>query len=284
MRILCTCPGRHGDILLALPTLRAIAERLGVPVDLAVAPPYAGVCALATRQDYIKRAFTIPRWAIVEAAPITPREPPVLPPGYDAVFHLGYEGWPLQPLLFEHFGLLLTQWPAHLGPAPVLDHRPWLSNRPPPRPRALDALRRRVSLGWSEEWVELKVGVSVLLAWRFPQVEFQWLRPWAASRYDEVGVLPANVAMLPATFVEAARAIGRSQVFVGCNSALSHVATGLGVPVVLMEPAEARWHPSFYSYGTEGPRVRLVRGNDGRPTFDARHVGDALAQALQEAR
>jgi len=280
MKILCTCPGRHGDILTCLPTLRAIAERIDAPVDLAVAPPYAGVCGLARQQAYIGNAYVLDDWAIVESAPMTPRIPPTIQPGYDSVFHLGYKGWPLQPLIYEHFGLLLEQWPRSALPSPDLDIlRPWLGS-----PAPVSVERPWVSLGWSEEWLELKVGITCLLARRFKDVQFQWIRPWAPSRYDEVGstaqALPKNVAMVHAVFADAANAIGRSQVFVGCNSALHHVATGLGVPVVLVEPAEARWHPIFYSYGTEGPQVTLVRGNDGKPTFDARHIGDALEIAL----
>ena len=283
MKILCTCPGRHGDILLAFPTLRALAERTNTAVALAVAPAYRGVCELALLQPYIAEAFAIPDWVIEEAAPITPYIPQTIPPGYDLVFHLGYKGWPLQALAFEHYRLLLEQWPMRSGPMPTLDIvRPWLCR---PYPPILD--RPWVSLGWSEEWLELKIGITVALAHRFPQVQFQWIRPWAPSRYDEIGstgqALPKNVCIVHAGWAETARTIGRSRVFIGCNSAASHVATGLGVPVVMVEPAEARWHPIFYSYGAGGPQVTLVKGNDGRPTFDARHVGDALEKTLTEA-
>jgi len=280
LRLLCTCPGRHGDILLALPTLRAIAERLDTVVDLVVSPPYVGVCALAEHQPYVGDAYSLDDWAIVESAPMSPREPPTIPPDYDHVFHLGYDGWPELPLAYEHFRLLLKQWPATLGLPPEFDLlRPWLTAQPPV------PIHPSVSLGWSPEWLELKVGLTTLVAQRFPDVQFRWIRPWGHGRWDEIGTLgqalPSNALPVYSDFAEAAHQISRTHVFLGCNSALSHVATGLGVPVVLMEPAEARWHPIFYSYGQDGPEVRLVKGNDGRPTFDARHVGDALAEALK---
>jgi hypothetical protein len=82
----------------------------------------------------------------------------------------------------------------------------------------------------------------------------------------------------------AAGLIASSQLFLGCCSALHVLACGLGVPVVLMEPNPHRHHVNFYPYGTEGPRVTLVRGNDGQPTFDARHVLDAVRAGLARGR
>ena len=281
MRILCTFPGRHGDIFYALPTLRALHEATEAEVDLAVAPKYRGVCGLAGTQFYIRAAFAIPDWEIYESAPMSPRRPPTTPSGYDHVFHLGYLNWPRFSLPYETQTTLVEQWPEGLGRVPGIDlARPWLTRG---LPASVD--RPWVSVGWSEEWLELKAGILVAVAHRFPQVQFQWIRPWAPSRYDEYGstgqALPKNVCMIHADWAMTAASIGRSQVFLGCNSAAHIVAVGLGVPVVMVEPAEARWHPIFYACGDAGPQVTLVRGNDGKPTFDARHVGDALEKALK---
>jgi hypothetical protein len=69
-------------------------------------------------------------------------------------------------------------------------------------------------------------------------------------------------------------------VFLGDCSAWHVLAMAMGIPVVLVEPLEARWNPIFYPLGMDGPQVTMVRGNDGNPTFDARHVADALTRAL----
>jgi hypothetical protein len=42
---------------------------------------------------------------------------------------------------------------------------------------------------------------------------------------------------------------------------------------------EARWNPIFYPLGKTG-RVRLVTGNDGLPTIDARHTAEVLREVL----
>ena len=49
-----------------------------------------------------------------------------------------------------------------------------------------------------------------------------------------------------------------------------------------MEPNPQRHATVFYPYGKTG-RVRLVTGNDGQPTFDARAVRHAIQEALDVA-
>ena len=59
------------------------------------------------------------------------------------------------------------------------------------------------------------------------------------------------------------------------------VACALGKPCVLIEPNPHRHGDLFYPYGKTGSRVTLVVGNDGKPTFDARHCADAIWEALR---
>jgi hypothetical protein len=138
------------------------------------------------------------------------------------------------------------------------------------------------TIGFSDEHFELKYGLTTLIKkalpphWHTPQpMRTQW-KVLAAPKsrwYREAGAAVS-------TWEQAAAQIGQGTIFVGCNSALHVLACALGIPVVMMEPSEARWNPIFYPYGTT-ERVRLVTGNDGRPTFDARHVRDAIEETLR---
>lgn len=278
MRILATCPGRHGDILWTLPALRALHRATGVAIDLGVAPKYAGICPLADAQPYLTDSYPLAGWQVEETAPMTPWQPPVLPEGYDRVIHLGYRGWPMQPFPYEHYWRMVEQLPPELIPKRRLDLSPWLTRQPyAPSDQPI------VAVGFTDEWLELKAGVLLALAHRFRDVTFFLLVPWQPSRWTrEYGhSWPKNVAVCPCDLLNVARLVSAATVMLGCNSVQSHIATGLGVPVVMLEPASARHHPIFYPHGKDGPEVTLVKGNDGEPTFDARHVGDALAAQLE---
>lgn len=278
MRILVTCPGRHGDILWTLPVLRELERATGAAIDLGVSPKYQGICDLAKAQPYLADSYPLTGWEIEETAPMTPWLPPTLPTGYDRVIHLGYRGWPSRPFPFEHYGRMIEQLPPELPLPPTPDLSPWLT-----REVWISPDRPIVAVGFTDEWLELKAGILLALAHRFRTVTFFLFVPWQPSRWSrEYGhSWPKNVAVCCCDLRNVARLISSASVMLGCNSVQSHIATGLGVPVVMVEPASARHHPIFYPHGKDGPEVQLVKGNDGEPTFDARHVGDALAPHLE---
>lgn len=282
MKILCTCPGRHGDILWCLPSLRALYESTGAEIDLAVSAKYAGVVGLVGAQPYVHAAFSIPSWVVQETAPMTPVEPPIIPTGYDQVFHLGYRAWPLGSLAHDHFRLLMEQLSAAGWSYAALSldlARPWLQRYTWVTSRPL------VAVAFTDEWLELKAGVLLALANRFRHVRFQLLVQWEHSRwfheYGSDDVWLPNVAVCPCDLENAAHLMSAATTVLACNSVGHIIACGLGIPVVMLEPATARHHPVFYPHGKTGPQVTLVIGNDGQPTFDARHVGDALAVKLR---
>lgn len=294
MKILVTCPGRHGDILWSLPSLRALHEATGATIDLGVSPKYSGVCELAKDQPYLADAFAIAGWEVEETAPMTPTEPPpsAIPDGYDRVIHLGYRGWPTHPLPNEHYWRMVEQLPPELDCGPHFDlSRPWLANWP----WLLSGLGPGIGVVFTDEWLELKAGILVALAKRFKRWDprgtlahptFFLLVPWEGSRwFAEMGgsgdVLPPNVAVCPCDLKNVAHMLAACTVVLADNSAGHVIARGLGKPVVMVEPASARHHEIFYPYGTTGNGVELVRGIDGQPTFDARHIGDVLAAALE---
>jgi len=268
MRILVTHPGRHGDVLWSLPAIRALFEATHAQIDVATSPKYAGLVALIAAQPYVHHAFAIPDWAIEESAPITPREPPGLDASdYDQVYHLGYKGWPLQPLPYEAFGLLLEQT-AHLQGLTLDLQRPWITV---PLTGELDL---SVVYGWSDEHFELKYGVTELVKYRLLTERGHVIHPLESRWAHEAP------PFTPEGWGTSAQWIARTRVFLGCCSALHVLACALGIPCVIMEPAEARWNPIFWPFGKVGPQVTLVLGNDGQPTFDARAVAHEIRRAL----
>ena len=272
MQILVTFPGKFGDILWALPSVRALAEATGASIDLAVAPPYASLCPLIEAQPYVGRAFAIPDWAVVETAPMTPWQAPKVE-GYDAQIDLGYRGWPDCPLPVYTFNRLRAEacW-AGIAESALELGRPWLCL---PLTLPVDGMDvADLSIGFSDEHFELKLGITALVT-EAAHVSTRGAIAAPGSRWATEGHQRA------ATWIEAARYIRTSTVFLGCCSALHVVAVALGVPVVMMEPASARHNDIFFPLGKQGPPVTLVLGNDGLPTWDARAVAAAVRLALE---
>jgi hypothetical protein len=280
-KVLCTFPGQIGDLLWALPTVRALSEAYGAPVDLAIPVRYQHLKDLLHAQGYLHSVHVLGLWDVQLTAPMGPRVPPAeaMPLGYDRVYHLGYDGWPEPTLAMDIFNRAVAQYcltgegegirtdfrEHHLG-------RPWITPAPPV------AGAPYVWVGWSEEWLELKMGVLFALANRFPEQEFRWVVA-PGGRYEEFArVLPGNVTMWREGWMRTATIGSRAACYLGCLSSQWVLANALGQRCVVMEPGEARWHPTFWR---ESPLNVLVRGNDDRPTFDARHIGDALEEVLR---
>ena len=266
MRVLCSMPGKFGDILWALPTCRALAEVAGEPVDFLTSYDYRALCPLLSQQPYIREATWMKDWRVLDTAPMTPRCPPTDMLGFsngsahDRVIHLGYLEWPTTTLPYYMWQTTLMQWGKDL-PYPDLE-TPWITVVDPFE--AWD-----VTAGFTDEWFELKYGIVNLLT---PQVDLAYA--CGSPRWASEG----RVHNLP--WHTAATQIVHGRIFFGDCSALHVLACALGKRCVIMEPAEARWNSIFYPYGTTG-RVRLVTGNDGKPTFDSRHCVDAIKEALQ---
>jgi hypothetical protein len=277
MRILCTFPGKHGDSLWAMPTVRAISEAAGQPVDLLMAPAYSSLLPLYRLQSYIGRAEAWPSWQVQNSAPMTPWSPfeetlhheaiNLDPTAYDAILHLGYRAWPTHPLPYYVEAIVRQEYPE-IPMGPIDLQRPWIT---PP------SLYRQIAVagGFSDEYFELKYGLWQLLTRQSPPDEaWQSLSGTPGSRWSTEGCHWCASWEIAASLLQA------SQVFLGCCSALHVLACALGIPCVVMEPAEARWNPIFWPYGQDGPRVTLVTGTDGKPTWDARHVRETLQAAL----
>jgi hypothetical protein len=269
---LVTFPGRAGDILWALPSVRAVSEALGEPVDFLCTGEFQGLCELIGQQPYIASATATDAWGLT---PPDEWRSPVQADRFDHVVELGYRGWPQVPLPLQTYSTLAQYWPdGQLPPLPPMDlHRPWITA--PPLGSAT------VSVGFTEEWFELKLGLVHCLrqAWMACQAGCSWTPVMVPhGRWETEGGIPG------CDWRMAAQLIAASQVFVGCCSAPHVLAVALGVPVVLVEPSEARQNPIFYPLGMNGPQVMIVRGGDGQPTWDARAVAATVARVREGRR
>ncbi len=261
MKTLVTFPGRFGDIAWMLPTARAISEAIGEPVDLQIAGEFTSMVDLLLQQPYLRSVWADPRWGMSQGW-----EAPRLPEDHDRVIHLGYRRWPALPLPYET---------AQQGGLIDIDLEwPWITVEPwrlVPDP---------VVCGWSDCHFELKVGLLALLGERAALCDEDG-NPWYSRNLAAPGSRWVTEARGAATsWLEAAQRIAAADLFLGDCSALHVLAVALGKPCVIVEPMAARHNSVFYPYGMDGPQVRVVKGLDGKPTWDSRHVSDALEVAL----
>lgn len=282
MRVLLTHAGRHGDALWALATARAVAETVEADVDFLLPAKYGGLSELIQTQPYVGVCYVDPEWDVVETAPISPAEPPELegrmierevmprvPPleksGYDKIVHLSFRGWPESRTLAEGYweNVQREYFPELL---PLELERPWIWVAAT-GPGSVKSLPGAICSAWSDEHFELKLGVLTLMDESFHVVTCAA----PGSRWvTEAGYRGT-------TWFQMAQVMRSSEIFLGCLSAGWVLANAMGKLCVIMEPAEQRHHPVFW---LDSPRNVLVRGVDGKPTFDARHVTDALKEAL----
>jgi len=136
MKVLCSMPGKTGDILWSLPTCRAIADAAEEPVDLLLSHQYGNVSLrkLIEGAPYISQTYADPLWSVQDTAPLSPSRPREMirpdsqgiGPGapYDKTIHLGYETWPLSLLPADIYVRATASWGS---PLPEIDlDTPWL--------------------------------------------------------------------------------------------------------------------------------------------------------------
>ena len=278
MSLLVTMPGRFGDILWSLPTVRTLSARAGAPVDLAIAGEFASILPLLNLQPYIRRAFALDAWSL------TPPEEWRAPIGelkgtdWDEQRDLGYRGWPDEPL------------PYYIGTQMGVEReeldlgRPWVQVPKPDWRWSLD-----IAFGFSECWFELKYGlIELLLAEDDSESGDGFRGSLTKQGRRSLGLFPSSRWTSEAGYraakgwVESAQYIQHGRIFFGDCSALHVLAVACGRPVLIMEPMIARHNSIFYPFGMDGPQVTVVKGHDGLPTFDARAVQAAIEQKLEK--
>lgn len=254
-------PGRHGDILWALPTIRALATIHG-PIRLVIAGEYGSLVPLLEKQVYLSEVIADPNWKVLQTAPMTPWAAPAWASG--VVLHLGHRDWPTPDLPRAVYQGLLRHYP-HVQVGELDLTTPWIATSP-----SIVSSLPYVAVGFTDEHFELKYGVDQL-AMKTPH------RLWVGDspRWRDEALEPS------VTWEDAAIRIVLSRVFLGCCSALHVLAVAMGIPVVMMEPNPHRHNDIFYPVGKSGPQVTLVLGNDNLPTFDSRAVRAALEEKLR---
>lgn len=277
-KILCTFPGRTGDILWALPTVRAISNHYGVPVDFMVSKKYGNesLLRLIEAQPYIDTAIVNTSWEVEEGAPMTPRVPTWIPQMSEntVIVNLGYDGWPKDELAKAIHSIAR----ARIINLPTeLSMEPWITNFP-----GLSYLHsnRNIFCGFSHEYMECKMGVALAVAagiqkgW---QLDIVYRK---GDRHEEWLESTKLVNFLPTDLWQAAELMSRSVFYFGCLSALWVLANAMGKPCVVVEPAEARLHPIFWR--KDDKNVMVYGG--GRPTFDARHATDEVNKMIERMK
>lgn len=285
MNVLCTFPGKYGDLLWALPTVRAVCRRIGEAVDLAIPKRFESIAPLLRPQSYIGKVYALDDWITYDTAPISPREPPTPAPTqpylaarfsavggpYNLILHLGYREWPLPDVCRHTLGTLNAQWSGVLFDEEELAlETPWIQ-----APDRWGGYIWDWCYGFTDEYFELKFGVVSLLEYKLRR----GTPPTCLGqnpRWTEEASAPGT------TWEESAAILGRSRAFLGCNSALHVLAVAVGCPVVMMEPQTMRHNEIFFPLGKTGPQVTLVTGADGLPTFDARHTHDILTRTIRQ--
>jgi hypothetical protein len=268
-------PGRFGDILWSLPTVRLLAARHSTKVDFMTSPKYASILSLIQKQPYILETWSGLGWDVQETAPMTPREPPVHDcDDYEAIYHLGYREWPSRILAEEIRGsVTFTKRDSALDL-----EGPWITV-PGASRETEDTL---IAVGFTEEHIELKMGILLGLIPKFNEITWELLLPpegmsHRAWEWAEAACYP--VEYCETNWEQAAAAIASADLFFGCLGAQWVLANAVGTPTVIMEPSPERHNPIFWR---DSPKNHLVIGNDGKPTFDLRHTAEMIDWTLKE--
>jgi len=277
-RILTSFPGKLGDIMWSLPAIREISRQAGEPVDLIIGGKYSPILELLKLQPYLNQVTALEGW---EEGDFASWEPQVNG-SYEKVYHLRYEWWPSRALPIETYHQAIKQ--GAVKDQALLTEVPWITLPPIHQPS-----RQDIYLGWTDEWFELKLGLSWILDYTKELPELVQVVP-RGSRWDtETECLGSSRwSIYKQGWLETAAVLASCKLYVGCLSAQWVLANALGVPCVVCEPNQARHNPIFWWDGPmekDGkPRNRMVMGNDGKPTWDARALVQTIKEELERER
>jgi hypothetical protein len=276
-----THPGKFGDLLWALATVKALGGgRLWLPDALQSIGP------LLLAQPYIHGVYFDPTWQVQDTAPATPRtpRPDTDGPPWDVtdLVHLGYPGWPDRPL---------PEYTAALAGVVVDLGQPWIATPTYSGHTTVDVLGH-----FTDRWFELKYGCWQLLTERLDACTFA-LAYAPDSRWLSEGTEHVNVRERAPDWLQLARLIPRAKLVLCDNSAAMVLCAAFQTtPCLVLEPEEARHHPIFWpgiQGGDDGPErwrpreplcrwIHPLLGGDGRPTFDSRHLIATVRRLLDE--
>jgi hypothetical protein len=238
MNMLCTIPGKYGDLLWALPTVRELyminSGNVGYDTDndsevtevhVGIMPQYRSLLPLLNAQSYIDKAFVIENWICTGShAGDQPWEAPIPMVGHPS------RNQPLIDFIAGQQGIQLTK------PIPFISV-----------PSNINLLKPYVAYAFNGSMMELK-------------------DPFIQRVKEELkDILFIDVSALP--WLNAATIISNSVAFIGCRSANYVLACGLGKKVFVYEPNTSRsinglWGTTFscpYADETEVTSVEVVK-------------------------
>jgi hypothetical protein len=259
-KFLCTFSGKFGDILWSLATAKYISEVIvNSRVDFAMMPYYESLVPLLSTQKYIDQAYVIPQWMRTHSNHgDQPWQPPCRQDGekikvlrgsnqldpnaplpqsisfeemtYDRAWHLTYKGHP---------GITAPSMPLidFVAYQQNISFNNWC---PIPFLTSVDCFDELelVTFNSGKFTDVMREGRVVTYAFneQYEAPKKQFFETLYAEMKGEVEFF--NVAT--AKWKEAAYAIDKSNVFVGCRSANWVLAMGLGKETITYEPHPAR--------------------------------------------
>lgn len=256
-RTLVTFPGKIGDCLWAMASMKEIAKRQGKGIAVALSPYLKPLQRLLMLQDWVQECMILPDWQVEFNAPVTPRIPPSIPDGYD-VIHLGLEHWP-DPTLPQAFARIVDVYP---------DGTPWISA---PWTSCLSGTGTPCIV-WTDEWVELKVGLIAALVRAIPSQFTLLTHPRA--RLGTEFTFPPAIKVCCVDIYNMACYLGQTPLLITDKSMARVLAYGMGTGTLVVEPSEPRHNPVFDPPTQWRQDLAVLNG------FDAREVVQLVGEYL----
>lgn len=216
-KVLCTFPGKYGDILWSLATVRQIAINERCSVDMVTMPQYRSLLPLLSFQSYIDKAFVVENWECT-GSPFG--DQPCVPPkdvenGYEKCFHLGYTFHPFTYLI----DFIAVQQKVELPGNPI----PFIGA---PRNHVLTDDPRNY-IAWSFNASDADMKAKFMQALR--------------EHMKRLGVKFVDVSTM--AWMDAAVAIRDAMCFVGCRSSNNVIAHGVGQKNIFIYETVRNRHP-----------------------------------------
>lgn len=251
--VLFTHPGKHGDALWSMATIKTYAELIGRDVELVVSPYLTPLIPLLYKQPYLSNVSTGLAWEVEFSAPVRPWEAPGILRDDDVeVIHLGMREWPT-PTLGEYYPRLLQQeYGLTVQPNWA---EPWIDVGPVDR-------RQEAVVSFSDEYAESKAGLVMALRAASPLPIRLLVR--RGSRIQTDFGLEREVSVEVCDMQRLAERLASARVAVVCNSVAHPLGVAVGANLVVYEPQPMRHNPVFKA----PPSCQNVRYSDSVNSFE----------------
>src|SRR5258706_8688344 len=226
-------------------TVKALADQRGEKADFVTSPFCESLIPYLEGQPYIARARVAWNWEIISSCPglqpwrcppgsaVGPTAPGTesgeCSPAQEDAIHLGLREWPM-PNLFQYYGAL-----GAVVPSPF-----WLSPVPQYGWSEPGQFKDVITVAFTDEWVELKVGLLAAILPRFQDRQFQILCREDSRLHREFSLPFNNVRFIPCGFMTASCYIHSSRLLLTDKSVFRVMAIGMGHPLLVSDPCPWR--------------------------------------------